>query len=164
MAKRQAADIVVPDVEILDVSLTEMITRRRYVIHKHGTTEEEAQDPLPEEIMSMLDELTGDAKGRVTVGAELASSIEFGFKAGAFVSIGVSCDSSEEAIEGVHDILHGLAQKLVVDDHAKMSELRDSMLSKDQQLGSRAPTNEKGKSAARPKRSKKTKGRFRRGG
>lgn len=168
--KRQAADIIVPDVELQDVTLTEQVTRRRHIVTKEGTTEEEAQEPLPEEIMTKLDEFTGDSKGRVTVGVDFASSIEFGMKAGAFVSIGVSCDSSEEAIEGTHGIIYPLAKKLALEDHAEMSALRDSMLPDDARhkaLGDKVPGGVSEK-PSRPRASKKKaarkKGSFRRGG
>lgn len=156
----------IPDVTLLDVNLTEKIYLRRWWEADEERNEEEAYESLPEDIVSKLDELTGDMKGRVTVGAELASSIEFGMKAGAFVSIGVTCDSNEENLEQVHEVLYPLAQRLCIEDHAAMSEVRDSMLSPTKRLGAACPQtveNEpvEARSTKRPSKSGKASSSFR---
>jgi len=154
----------VADVTLSDSSLTEQIYLRRSWAGGKTVQEEEARIPLPEDIVSKLSELTGDEKGRVTVGAELTSSIEFGMKAGAFVSIGVKCDSSAEVLKDVHDMLFPLAQRLVIEDHAEMSDVRDSMVIDHKRLGNMCPRTEKDermearasqrtKESQRPKRS-----------
>jgi len=157
--KNKTADIQqIPENKLLDVSLTEQIYLRRAWEVDGVVHEEEAHEPLPEDIVSKLEELTGDMKGRVTVGAELASSIEFGFKAGAFCSIGVSCDSSEDAMEETHGVIFPLAERLVTADHEVMSKIRDSMLPSVKQLGSACPKvrdfEGEDETPARPKRSK----------
>lgn len=146
----------VPDITLNDISLVEQIRCRRWVEDADGErTEEEAQLPLPEDVVSKMEELAGDMKGRITVGAELASSVEFGFKAGAFCSIGVSCDSSEEVLEEAHGVLYPLAERLVIEDHYHMSQLRDAMLPRDKQLGEAANVAPQTEEANRPRRSKK---------
>jgi hypothetical protein len=149
----------VPDITLNDVSLVEQIYCRRYVADADGElTEEEAHVPLPEDVVAKMEELSGDMKGRVTVGVELASSVEFGFKAGAFCSIGVSCDSSEGTLEEVHSLLFPLAQKMVIEDHYHMSQVRDAMLPRDKQLGGACvpPVSEDFENTDRPKRPKKS--------
>lgn len=123
-------------VELLDVSMRDKVRRQcSFTDEKLRITEEfEREDPIPEELMGMLEEYSGDGKGRVTVGAEVSSNIEFGFKASAFVSIGVTCDSSMEAIEAVHGIVRPVVNRLVQKDHAQVSDMRDALLPPDKRL------------------------------
>ena len=121
------------DSVLLDVSLRDRVIRRRngataddQVLHQERY--QTLNEVFTEEQMSSLDELTGDAKARVTVSADLASSIEFGNKAGAMVSISVTCDNSEEAIRGVHEITHPIAKELVQEDLAAMILIRDKRM------------------------------------
>jgi hypothetical protein len=144
----------VASITLRDVSRTEIIRVRRSTEMDGVLQEEAGEEPLPEEIMSKLEELAGDLKGRVTVGAELSSSVEFGFKAGASVHIGVSCDSDPDTLEEVCDLVGPLTERFVVKHHAVMSQRRDAMLPKDKQLGERCADVEEERST-RPKRTKK---------
>lgn len=78
--------------------------------------------------MGELDSFNGDGKGRVLVSAELGSNVAFGYSAKAFVSFGVSCDSSMEAMGQVHDLLVPRVQGLVEQDHIAISDARDELL------------------------------------
>lgn len=143
-----------PVSEIEDVSMIDRVVRRRCTISKDGVIdEEEVVDTLPEDLVAKLSELLGDGKARVTVGAELASSVDYGNKAQAFVSISVACDSAEDNINEAHNIIYMMAKKLVVKDHHSMSKVRDAMVTPGQELGDRCPTNKKEDDTARPRKS-----------
>lgn len=117
------------DVEFRDVSMRDKISRSRRAELTDGRVIEERElQPIPEDLMGKLDGLSGDGRGRVTVGAELSSSTNFGFKAGAFVNITVTCDSSVEVCEEVHEIIQPSVERLVVEDHARVSNIRADLL------------------------------------
>jgi hypothetical protein len=121
-------DLGIPEVEYLDVSMTDSITRHTTFMDDEGQVKERVvTGPIPEEIMTELNEFNGDGKGKVTVSADLGSSFKF-FKAGAFVSIGVTCDSNTESLIKVHSVLQPIVQKLAEEDHAKMSDVRADIL------------------------------------
>ena len=90
--------------------------------------EEECQEPLPEEIMNKLEPHIGDGLARFSIGNELGSSIEFGFKAQAMVNATVACNNDSETFVAVNDILYPLVEELVVRNHERMSALRDQMV------------------------------------
>jgi hypothetical protein len=119
----------------LGVGLTDGILRMREIADGQTGTVEQRHDPIPEDLMTELEDFSGNGKGRVTVGGELASSVEFGFKAQSFVSISVTCDSSLSACEAVHDLIQPVVKRLVEQDHKEMSERRDSMLPAGKGLG-----------------------------
>jgi hypothetical protein len=117
--------------EIRDVGLLDKVTRHRdwTVIHEDGRIygkSQSQQHPLPEEVMPNLESHIGDGESKVTVGGELAHSIEFGCKASAFVSVSVTCSSNSADIQAVHDILQPWVQKLTSEDLAKMKTERDA--------------------------------------
>lgn len=81
-------------------------------------------ESIPEELMSALDQYSGDGRGRVSVGGELATNTNFGFKAGASVFISVTCHNDVEVCEKVHDLVQPVVQRLVEASHAKMANIR----------------------------------------
>lgn len=119
-----------PEVEVLDVGLTDLVTRvRRWEVEQDGrvtSREQSQQHPIPEVYMAALEPLVGDAQAKVTVGAELAHNKEFGCKAQAFVSVSVTCNNKEDDISAVHNIIQPLVRQLVNEDLMKMKEDRDA--------------------------------------
>ena len=97
--------------------------------------------------MAALEPHIGDAQAKVTVGAELAHSKDYGCKAQSFVSVSVTCNNSEDDISAVHNIIHPLARKLVNEDLEKMK------LDRDGHIGANAPV--PGKVASPPRASAK---------
>ena len=119
------------EVEVNDVGMLEHVSRnRRWAVEKDdgkvATREQSQQHPLPEDIMAELEQHIGDAQAKVTVGAELGHNKEYGCKAQAFVSVSVTCNSSQDSISAVHSILHTMVRQLVNDDLEKMKEDRDA--------------------------------------
>lgn len=120
-------------VEVLDVGLVDRVTRMRgwsveQADGKVTSKEQSQQHPIPEDYMSALEPHIGDAQAKVTVGAELGHTKEYGCKAQAFVSISVTCNNREDSISAVHDIVHPLVRELVNGDLVKMKEDRDAHL------------------------------------
>ena len=150
------------DIALQDVSMTDVVTRRVALVSPGDYHEEwERQEQIPEDLMAALEELSGDGRGRVTVGAELASNVAFGFKAGSFVSIGVTCDSNMDIIQQVHDLVHPVVQRMVEEDHAEISAMRDSILPPGEsdkalnlETGSKPAPKVEEKTTTRPKKSK----------
>jgi hypothetical protein len=118
-------------VEVRDVGMIDQISRHRgwEVDHGNGNTSrrnQNQQHSIPEDIMAELEQHIGDAQAKITVGAELAHSIEYGCKAKAFVSVSATCNNSEESITAVHGIIQPLARFLVNEDLDKMKGDRDA--------------------------------------
>jgi hypothetical protein len=115
-------------VTLIDVSMQDHILHAASFEDNDGNKKEFTKvDLIPEALMNELDPFSGDGKGRITVGGELASNVKF-FKAGAFVSIGVTCDSSLEVIQQVHALIQPVVQQLVDEDHSRMSNLRSDVM------------------------------------
>lgn len=122
------------ETEVNDVGLLDQVIRQRgWSIEKDGglvtAREQNQQHSIPEEIMATLEEYTGNAQAKVTVGAELGHNKEFGCKAQAFVSVTATCNNAESDIVAVHEIIHALARKLVNEDLEKMKLDRDAHIS-----------------------------------
>jgi hypothetical protein len=120
-------------VEVLDVGLVDGVTRIRgwSVKQEDGkvtTREQYQQHSILEVYMAALEPHIGDALAKVTVGAELAHSKDYGCKAQSFVSVSVTCNNSEDDITAVHNIIQPLARKLVNEDLEQMKEDRDAHL------------------------------------
>src|SRR6185369_1561802 len=116
--------------DYVDVGLLDHVQRyRRWVIEgddgRRLTRHQQQRNPLPEELMSALAPYIGDGLGKVTVGAELAHSKDYGCKAQAFVSISVTCNNTLEDATAVHDILHQNVRALVNEDLVAMIQDRD---------------------------------------
>jgi hypothetical protein len=120
------------DAAVVDTGLLDNITsRREWKVeeeNKTRTTSQSRQTVLPEDIVAQLEQHLGDGNAKVTVGAELAHSRDFGCKAQAFVSISVTCNNCEEDIMAVHSLIHPLARKLVNEDLEAMKVDRDAHL------------------------------------
>lgn len=117
--------------EIRDVGLVDRIVRvRRWEAEqpdgKVKARTQSVQQLIPEEIMAELESHLGDAQAKVTVGAELGHSRDYGCKAGAFVSVSVHCNNHEDDIQAVHETLHNLARNFVNEDLEVMKQDRDS--------------------------------------
>lgn len=118
-------------VEVNDVGLIDRVTRnRRWELEKDDgkvtRREQSQQHPIPEEIMAALEQHIGDAQAKVTVGAELGHSKEYGCKAQAFVSVSVTCNNNEEDIGAVHGIVQPFVRQLVNEDLEQMKVDRDT--------------------------------------
>jgi len=113
-------------VEFVDLDWMYHLTRRRVFADDIGAVEEQVLEkvPLPEDLMTAIQDYVGDGQGRITVSKELSTNQDY-CKAGSFVSISLACDNSLEAAEAVHDIAAPYAQKLVEVDHHEMSLMRD---------------------------------------
>ena len=93
-----------------------------------GTTlEQELSSDIPEEIMATIEDYQGDGTAKVTVSADLGSSVSF-HSAKSFVSVSVPCNNDEDSIGAVHDILRPFVQRLTEEDHAAMAEIRDGLI------------------------------------
>jgi hypothetical protein len=99
---------------------------------KHRTKQQELAEVLSEEVMAQLDELIGNALGKVTVGGELSHSKEYGCSAKSFVSMSITCDNSLETCQAVHDIVQPTVRALINEDLNMMKEDRDRHLSGEQ--------------------------------
>jgi len=121
-------------IELKDVGMLERVSRERYVTSKDEGDYHRQQsvtyvrDTLPEEIMSKIEEHVGDGEGSVVVSAELATSVDFGCKAGAFVSIKLACNNTVDDALAVHDIIQPLVAEAVEEDYKHMEHLRDRIL------------------------------------
>ena len=76
-----------------------------------------------------LSECVGDGLAKVTVSGDMAVN-DFGTKAGAFVSVNVTCGNSEEEISMAHDVARDMVHKLLQEDIEDMEALLDSRLNK----------------------------------
>jgi len=116
--------------EVLDVGQLDKISRRRgwELEGEDGLLTARSQtkhEDIPEELMSTLAEEIGDGLAKVTVGAELAHSKDYGCKAQAFVSISVHCNNDDETIDRVQSHLHDMARRYANEDLVDMVEDRD---------------------------------------
>ena len=91
------------------------------------TLEQEQSHEIPEEIMATIEDYQGEGNARVTVSADLGSSVSY-HGAKAFVSISVPVNNDADSIGAVHDMLRPYVQKLVEEDHAAMAEIRDGVI------------------------------------
>jgi len=115
-----------PEVLVVDHS-TDKIKEWRYAYDEEGAlTDQSRESPLPEELMAKLEKHLGDAGAQVTVSADLATSVDYGNKAGAFVSIKITCNNSENDILAVHDIARDWVETLVSDNQSRMQGLLDN--------------------------------------
>lgn len=151
--------------EVFDVGQIDKIIRHRgwelegedgYITKRNQSR----QEIIPEDLMAGLVDEIGDGLAKVTVGAELGHSKEYGCKAQAFVSISVHCNDDEGTIDRVQAILHGMARKYANQDLEEMIDDRDRYLKRDlagdnRPDGRMVRANDKpqatGKPAARPK-------------
>ena len=123
----------VEQLEYVSVDLQDKVMRDKYVSDKESDLHRESsttnlQEGLGAKVMSEIRDYMGDGLAKVTVGAELTSSIEYGNKAGAFCSVTATCDNHMEAVKAVHDILQRWAKSQVELDTHEMVELRDSIM------------------------------------
>jgi len=118
-----------PAVDLLDLSLVDCVRRRRHFYNDNTgqMLEQELREEL-EDLMTDLEQHIGDGQARLTVSGELSSSKEF-HKAGAFVSISVTCNNHLDDIQAVHDIVRPHVESLVKEDHDAMSDKREEILS-----------------------------------
>jgi hypothetical protein len=129
------------EVEVVDHSLRDGVVEHRFASDQHGgLTDETRADNLPEDIVGKLAKHLGDAQAQVTVGADLTTSVDFGNKAGAFVSVKVTCNNSEADISAALDIARELAEQKVAENHTRMSELLDEARGMVSEKPSRGPT------------------------
>jgi hypothetical protein len=116
-------------VSYISVELKDKVRRFLSVEDKSGNAQEEQySEPIPEELMSALEQYGGDGKARVSIGGELSTSTNFGFKASASVHMSVTCDNNLQVMEEVHDLVQPYVEALVVRDHARMADLRANMV------------------------------------
>jgi len=134
--------------------------RSLYNDNDRTTLEQERQDELSEEIMAKIEEYMGDGTARVTVSADLGSSVSY-HSAKAFVSISVPCNNDMDSIYAVHEILRPHVQGLCGEDHEAMAAMRDGLINP-----TRAPAETKSQVRQPPKRggSQGPKGPAKRGG
>ena len=131
------------DIEYLGIYFKDLVRHRRTYYDDDGKPHEKnRQRPIPEELMGDLEQYIGDGLGRVTVSAELGSSVAFGNKASAFVSISVTCNNNLGDCEQVHDIVQPYVKRLVEEDHKVMSDERDSYIAPDARLKLPEPGNQ----------------------
>lgn len=93
-----------------------------------GTTlEQEQSHDIPEEIMAQIEDYLGDGTARVTVSADLGSSVSY-HSAKAFVSVSVPCNNDIDSVSMVHSMLRPFVQQLCEDDHGEMAVRRDGII------------------------------------
>lgn len=131
-SQRSDEDAVIVD---YDVGLLDKVVRhRRWRVEddqgKVTTRQQNRHDNLPEDLMAALEDHLGDAMAKVTIGDELGHSIEYGCKAGSFVSITVHCNADEETIGKVKAILQQKVREFTNDDLKEMKEDRDRHMGK----------------------------------
>lgn len=115
--------------EVIDVGLLSHWKRSRsFTAKDEGAVDEQVRiDPLPEEWMAKLEEHLGDGNARVTVSQDLTTSEDYGNKAGAFVSVTVTCGNDEDNIRGAHVIARELVQELVAVDYKESKGMLDQI-------------------------------------
>ena len=101
--------------------------RSLYNDNDKTTLEQEQSHDISEEIMATIEDYQGDGNARVTVSADLGSSVEY-HSAKAFVSISVPCNNDADSIDAVHGMLQPYVQKLAVEDHEAMAAIRDGLI------------------------------------
>jgi hypothetical protein len=129
-------DVREVETEAFDVGLLDKVVRHRgWELEDdsgHVTTRNQTkQEELPEDLTMALEDYIGDGMAKVTVGAELGHSKEYGCKAQAFVSISVHCNNDDGTIEEVQNILHDKARVFTNQDLEAMMEDRDRYLLQD---------------------------------
>lgn len=141
--------------EYIDISMLDKVQRQRRFINDFTgeIIEEENLGPLPEDIVSELEDHVGDGLARVTVSGALSSSVRF-HKAESFVSVSLSCNNSMGDVLEVHDIMRPFVQKLAAEDHDHMAGFREEILSEGT---SSVPAPLEEKVAEPPKRSSRVK-------
>lgn len=116
-------------IDYVDVSMVDLVVRQVRVYEPDGTVHEKRRkEPVPEEILMAAKSKRGELDAKVTVSAELGDSVEYGYKAGAFVSITLSCENTIEACQAVHGIIQPVVHRLVQQDHAMAAQMRDNIL------------------------------------
>jgi hypothetical protein len=105
------------------------VRRRRSLYNDNDKTtlEQEQSQDIPEEIMAQLEDFLGDGTARITVSADLGSSVSY-HSAKAFVSVSVPCNNDIDSISSVHDILKTFVQELAEEDHGDMGLRRDALI------------------------------------
>jgi hypothetical protein len=121
--------------EHLEVGMIDRVVQFRRWELEHDlvvvTRSQSKYSELPEDLMAALEEYLGDALAKVTVGGELGHSKEYGCKAQAFVSISVHCNSDEQTIKEVKDLLQEKVRAYVDEDLAEMIKDRDRYMQQD---------------------------------
>lgn len=117
----------------IEVGLKDGVRRRRKFSAEDRTGAEKTrvqqrQSELPEDLMEELSRYLGDGNAKVVVGAELTHSRDYGSKAGAFVSISVTCNADSETIQTVHDILMPAVRDLAKGDLTEIAKERDEFI------------------------------------
>jgi len=126
-----------PVLESVDVTgLDKVIRFRGWEFEEDGvghvtTRNQTKQEELPEDLMSALADTIGDGMAKVTVGAELGHSKEYGCKAQAFVSISVHCNNDDGTIDEVQRLLHDKARAFANQDLEDMIADRDAFMLRD---------------------------------
>ena len=121
--------------EVFDVGQLDRVIRYRSWEHEDENGRitrrtQTKQEEIPEDLMALNDYI-GDGLAKVTVGAELGHSKEYGCKAQAFVSISVHCNNDDGTIEEVQNILHDKARVFVNQDLEEMIQDRDRWMTED---------------------------------
>lgn len=121
------------ETSVFDVSMQEKYWRRKYVEDQEGPLYGESwggfpADILPEDIMGKIQEHLGDGNATVSVGADLADSIEYGNKAGAFFSVTVKCNNDESDIGEVHDHLSEYVRYTIEADLEEVKKIRNASM------------------------------------
>ena len=113
-----------PETVVFDVDHQDHVTRHRFVSDREGPiVDETLRDYLPEEYLMALKDCLGDALAQITVGGDLATSVDYGNKAGAFCSIKVTFGNNEKDLTTAHGIARDIAHKFTQEDQAKMEEI-----------------------------------------
>lgn len=113
--------------EYIDVCSQVRRHRSFYNDNDKTTLEQEQSHEIPEEIMATIEDYQGEGNARVTVSADLGSSVSY-HSAKAFVSISVPVNNDADSIDAVHGMLRPYVQKLTEEDHAAMAEIRDGII------------------------------------
>jgi len=116
-------------IDYVDVSMVDRVFRQVRVYEPDGSVhEKQLREEIPEEILMAAKSKRGELDGKVTVSASLADSIEYGYKAEAFVSISLSCENTVEACQLLHDAIRPVVHGLVRQDQAMAAQMRDEIL------------------------------------
>jgi hypothetical protein len=116
-------------IDYVDVSMVDRVIRQVSVHEPGGTVHEKTlRQEIPEEILMAAKSKRGELDGKVTVSASLADSIEYGYKAEAFVSISLSCENTVEACQELHGAIQPVVHNLVRQDQAMAAQMRDDIL------------------------------------
>lgn len=131
--------------EIVDVGLLSHWKRTRSFEEKdYGEVVWSANqfrtDLLPEEYMEKLEKFLGDGNATITVSQDLTTSEDFGNKAGAFVSVKVTCGNDEDNIRGAHSIARELVKDLVAEDYVESKKMLDDTRASGSPKGNKTST------------------------